>query len=71
MHHALGTAFTSDRVLFPGEAHITSRETPTTVEMQEIRAVNRLIETNLPQLLAVTSILHMPDGSVPFVVFGP
>ena len=71
MHQALGTAFTSDRVLFPSEAHTLSRVPPTRVEMGKIRVVNRLIETNPPQLLAVTSILHMPEGSVPFVVFGP
>lgn len=68
MHQALGTAFTSDRVLFPDAKHIVR---PTRVEMEKIRAVNRDIETNPPQLQAVTSIVHMPKGSMPFVVFGP
>ena len=58
-------------MLFPSEAHISSGVAPTRAEMQKIRAVNRLIETNPPQLLAVARILHMPEGSVPFVVFGP
>ncbi|KAF8522660.1 P-loop containing nucleoside triphosphate hydrolase protein [Gautieria morchelliformis] len=71
MHQALGTAFTSDRVLFPGEAHIMSRVVTTDAEMMRIRCVNRSIESNPPQLQAVASILHMPRGSVPFVVFGP
>jgi helicase MOV-10 len=71
MHQALGTTFTSDRVLFPSEAHIVSRVATTDVEMKKIRCVNRLIESNPPQLQAVASILHMPKGSVPFVVFGP
>jgi helicase MOV-10 len=71
MHQALGTAFTSDRMLFPDETHIVRRVVPTRVEMEKVRTVNRLIETNPPQLLAVASIMHMPEGSVPFVVFGP
>ncbi|KAF8581297.1 P-loop containing nucleoside triphosphate hydrolase protein [Ramaria rubella] len=71
MHQALGTAFTSDRVLFPREVHITGRVPPTIKQMDGIRPVNRLIMSNPPQLLAVATILHMSEGSVPFVLFGP
>lgn len=71
MHQTLGTAFTSDRVLFPDQRHILRKVAPTRTEMGTVRTINRLIETNPPQLQAVTSIMHMPEGSVPFVVFGP
>lgn len=71
MHQALGTAFKADRVLFPRKDHVKGRKAPTDMQMEDIRAVNRIIQTNPPQLLAVATILHMPEGSVPFVLFGP
>jgi helicase MOV-10 len=71
MHQALGTAFSSNRVLFPTEDHIRGRMPPSRGQIDSIRTVNHLIMTNPPQLLAVATILNMPEGSVPFVLFGP
>ncbi|KIJ29274.1 hypothetical protein M422DRAFT_188705 [Sphaerobolus stellatus SS14] len=71
MHQALSTAFTSPRVLFPSEDDLRGKEVPTERQMEKIRPVNRLIKTNPPQLLAVATILNMPLGSPPFVLFGP
>ena len=71
MLQALATAFTSSRVLFPAEADIWDRTIPRERDMAKITPVNRLIKTNPPQLLAVATILNMPEGSVPFVLFGP
>ncbi|KAF8520941.1 P-loop containing nucleoside triphosphate hydrolase protein [Hysterangium stoloniferum] len=71
MHQALGTAFSSKRVLFPTDTDIRRRTPPSYSQRNDIRAVNRHIMTNPPQLLAVATILNMPEGSVPFVLFGP
>ncbi|TRM60361.1 P-loop containing nucleoside triphosphate hydrolase protein [Schizophyllum amplum] len=67
-HQALDTVFDQPRMLFPEIAHISSRPQPTATG---IRTYNALIGTNGPQLQAVASIVKMPKGSLPFVVFGP
>ncbi|CAE6393339.1 unnamed protein product [Rhizoctonia solani] len=66
MHQALETAFAEPRVLFPTTAHEKRRLTT-----RDVRTVNPLVNQNFPQLLAVRSILSLPPGSPPFIIFGP
>ncbi|EEB90574.1 hypothetical protein MPER_11197, partial [Moniliophthora perniciosa FA553] len=66
-HHALDAVFTQDRVLFPSHAHLPTVPFPPLGN----RTFNALIATNARQMQAVTSIIRMPPGSVPFVIFGP
>jgi helicase MOV-10 len=72
-HQALDTAFTQDRVLFPLGEHLPNAiKVPGAVfSTEKVRVFNPLIAQNPPQLQAVASIMRMPAGSVPFVVFGP
>ena len=72
-HQALDTAFTQDRVLFPLVGHLsTTMKIPgVAFSTGTVRVFNPLIAQNPPQLQAVASIMKMPAGSVPFVVFGP
>ncbi|KAH7340553.1 P-loop containing nucleoside triphosphate hydrolase protein [Rhizoctonia solani] len=66
MHQALATAFAEPRVLFPAIVH-EKRQLTT----RNVRTVNPLISQNPPQLLAIKSIVNLPPGSPPFVIFGP
>ncbi|KAI3612884.1 rna helicase [Moniliophthora roreri] len=66
-HHALDAVFTQDRVLFPSHVHLPTVPFPPLGN----RTFNALIATNARQMQAVTSIVRMPPGSVPFVIFGP
>lgn len=71
MHQAIATAFSSDRVLFPTWAHTTNQKRITEERISVIRTVDRTIQSNPPQLRAVGTIVFMPPGSVPFIIFGP
>ncbi|KAF9489673.1 P-loop containing nucleoside triphosphate hydrolase protein [Pleurotus eryngii] len=62
----MDTAFTSDRILFPGDAHLLPQ-----LPVPSLVFVNPLIGNNPAQRQAVTSIVRQPPGSPPFVVFGP
>ncbi|CAE6409985.1 unnamed protein product, partial [Rhizoctonia solani] len=66
MHQALATAFSEPRVLFPTTAHEKRQLTA-----RDVRTINPLVSQNPPQLLAVKSILSLPPGSPPFIIFGP
>ncbi|KDR68388.1 hypothetical protein GALMADRAFT_78731 [Galerina marginata CBS 339.88] len=69
-HHAMDSVFAEDRVLFPRVSHLPlgAARRPSSVAM---KLFNPLISTNQPQLQAVASIVTLPPGSPPFVVFGP
>ncbi|KAH8102228.1 P-loop containing nucleoside triphosphate hydrolase protein [Cristinia sonorae] len=69
-HEALSSAFNPERILFPRASDILLNAPPP-VDGFRHRLFNRLLADNTPQLQAVTSICHLPPGSVPFVVFGP
>ncbi|KAI0093452.1 P-loop containing nucleoside triphosphate hydrolase protein [Irpex rosettiformis] len=71
MHQGLTTAFTEARVLFPAAGHIQNLRPPSATATGGLRLTDRKIEQNPPQLEAVAAILTRPEGSVPFVVFGP
>ncbi|CAE6520072.1 unnamed protein product [Rhizoctonia solani] len=66
MHQALATAFAEPRALFPTIAHEKRR-----IATRDVRSVNPLVSQNPPQLLAVKSIVSLPPGSPPFIIFGP
>ncbi|KAK7047873.1 hypothetical protein VNI00_006201 [Paramarasmius palmivorus] len=66
-HQALDSAFTQERVLFPSHEHLR----PVSYPPLGNRTFNPLIASNTRQMQAVTSIVRMPSGSVPFVIFGP
>ncbi|KAF9003324.1 RNA helicase [Cyathus striatus] len=67
-HQAMDTAFTEHRILFPSYADLPSSSITTN---GPVKVFNRLIASNPPQLRAVQTIVNLPPGSVPFVVFGP
>ncbi|KAF9228744.1 RNA helicase [Gyrodon lividus] len=67
-HQALDAAFSPERIFFPTRAHIKAADNGGGVVVQPC---NPLIAKNPAQLLAVTSILRLPRGSPPFVLFGP
>nr|GAT48863.1 RNA helicase [Mycena chlorophos] len=69
-HQALDAGFSEDRVLFPVAAHLPDTPIPTTRDTR-IKVAIPLIASNPAQLQAIVSILKMPPGSVPFIVFGP
>ncbi|CAE6384609.1 unnamed protein product [Rhizoctonia solani] len=66
MHQALATAFAEPRALFPAVDH---EKRP--LATRNIRTINPLVSQNPPQLLAVKSIMSLPSGSPPFIIFGP
>lgn len=69
-HMALDTVFAQQRVLFPGNAQLSSKTFPTAKDVRVV-TYNPLLRSNPPQLQAVISIMQRPPGSIPFIVFGP
>ncbi|KAG7085878.1 hypothetical protein E1B28_003411 [Marasmius oreades] len=67
-HQALDWKVVQERVLFPDPEHLGSGGIPQGLPRSTF---NPVIANNPRQLQAVTSILHAPAGSVPFVLFGP
>jgi helicase MOV-10 len=68
-HQALGVPFSPERLLFPNEGH--PRGPVNAAPNVHLRFFNSLLEKNLPQVQAVTSIMRLKPGAVPFAVFGP
>jgi helicase MOV-10 len=71
MYHMLKNSFDPKRLLFPGPEHLHGARKPTSDQKENLTLCNRQLEGDDEQLEAITAILHMPPGSVPFVVFGP
>ena len=69
-HQAMDAVFTEDRVLFPVGRHLP-RSGPSSAFKSALKMYNTSITSNERQLLAVTSVLAQPPGSLPFVIFGP
>jgi helicase MOV-10 len=65
-HQALHRPFNDDRVFFPVAIHIKNG-----VPNLAFRLYNQQIGTNPAQLLAVQTIVALPFGSHPFIVYGP
>jgi helicase MOV-10 len=59
------------RLLFPTPYHASKLSLPTRDQLRDIVPFNRLVGGNPEQLSTVASILHLPPGSCPFIVFGP
>ena len=70
-HHALDTKNQADRFLFPTTAHSSSVARREGVNKQKSSYFNSNIANNEQQQLAVRSIVRLPPGSPPFVLFGP
>ena len=66
-HQALDVAFAAERLLFPVGRHVQQHRTL----VPRFRPFNPLIAGNAPQMDAVKAILNLPEGSPPFVIFGP
>jgi helicase MOV-10 len=69
MHQALGRTEFSDRVSFPSRS--AALRALTSAQVAQIQPLNVDIRSNEPQRRAVASIVSMPPGSDPFIVFGP
>ncbi|KIY47326.1 P-loop containing nucleoside triphosphate hydrolase protein [Fistulina hepatica ATCC 64428] len=67
-HQAFDMTFDDDRILFP-----TNEHAPKDISggNSRLRFKNALICQNERQLLSVTSIVHLSEGSLPLIVFGP
>jgi helicase MOV-10 len=59
------------RLLFPSAADIGSMQRLSEVEIDNLDLANRHIRYDDQQLRTVVSILEQPQGSVPFIIFGP
>jgi helicase MOV-10 len=66
-HQALNSAFREDRVLFPRTDHIS----PLKPKPDHIVWFNTDIGNNSHQASAVETILRLPEGAHPFIIFGP
>ena len=73
-YHALASLSTRTlpgRVLFPSVADIGSMQRLSRVEIDNLDLANESIRDDVQQLRTVVSILEQPQGSVPFIIFGP
>jgi len=66
-HQAIKATPPVHRLQFPLATHVK----PPAASQGEIAAYNTDIETNPAQKRAVSSIVRLPPGSPPFIVFGP
>ncbi|EJC99752.1 P-loop containing nucleoside triphosphate hydrolase protein [Fomitiporia mediterranea MF3/22] len=69
MHQALTCPTFSSRAAFPDPAQ--ELKTVSHVLVESLELFNAKVAENHSQRHAVASILYMPAGSVPFIVFGP
>lgn len=71
MHQSLMTSVKPSRILFPDLEHAETLRAVAFDQLIHITPVNRLIGEDNEQLETIGAILRQPQGSVPFVVFGP
>jgi helicase MOV-10 len=57
--------------LFPSAADIGPMQRFSRAEIGNLELVNKNIRDDDQQLRTVVSILEQPQGSVPFIIFGP
>ena len=69
-HEALSSAFNPSRLLFPKQRDAVRSKPPVTEEIKNW-IYNPLIASNIEQTQAVASIVQLPAGHAPFIVFGP
>jgi helicase MOV-10 len=65
-HQAIHRPFMEDRVFFLVETHIKLANSAHTLRLH-----NAHIASNPEQLLAVKTIVNLPPGAHPFIVYGP
>jgi len=73
-HHALASLSSANfpcRLLFPSAAHIGPIQHLSKAEIDNLDLANGYIRDDDQQLRTVVSILEQPQGSVPFIIFGP
>jgi helicase MOV-10 len=73
-YHALASLSHSNipcRLLFPSAADIGPMQLLSKAEIDNLELVNETIRYDDQQLRTVVSILEQPQGSVPFIIFGP
>ena len=73
-YHALASLSPSNipcRLLFPSAADIGPIQRLSRAEIGKLELVNEKIRVDDQQLRTVVSILGQPQGSVPFIIFGP
>jgi helicase MOV-10 len=59
------------RLLFPSAADIGPLQRLSKAKIDKLELVNKNIRNDDQQLCTVVSILEQPQGSVPFIIFGP
>jgi helicase MOV-10 len=73
-YHALASLSTGNlppRLLFPSAADIGSIQHLSRAEIDNLDLANGNIRNDDQQLHTVVSILEQPQGSVPFIIYGP
>jgi helicase MOV-10 len=73
-YHALASLSLGNipcRLLFPSAADIGPMQRFSRAEIGNLELVNENIRDDDQQLRTVVSILEQPQGSVPFIIFGP
>ena len=73
-YHALASLSPGNipcRLLFPSAADIGPMQRLSRAEIDNLELVNETILDDDQQLRTVVSILQQPQGSVPFIIFGP
>jgi len=73
-YHALASLSPGNipcRLLFPSAADIGPMQRLSRAEIDNLELVNEHIRDDDQQLRTVVSILEQPQGSVPFIIFGP
>lgn len=69
-HQALAIKYELSRLLFPDLEH----DLDPVINLDKnnaISPINRILLDNPEQLMAVSTIVYSPPGSLPFVIFGP
>lgn len=70
-HHALDTKNQQDRILFPTTANSSAISRREGANKRKLSYHNSNIVNNEQQQLAIRSIVRLPPGSPPFILFGP
>ena len=70
-HHALDTKNQQDRILFPTTANSSAISRREGANKRKFSYHNSNIVNNEQQQLAIRSIVRLPPGSPPFILFGP
>lgn len=72
-HLAMESKYSKREVIFPNDSDVAAYglTAPSVVAMQCMLIRDDRIWGNQPQLQAATAIAKLPEGTVPFIIFGP